>query len=78
VTYEFTANAQLWPRALNTAIGGTADNIYLIVANLGTPTGEGFDFINGYVFLERFYSFYDIANLRVGFAVTPFTDATTN
>ncbi|KAJ7267186.1 aspartic peptidase A1 [Mycena rebaudengoi] len=78
VTYEFTANAQLWPRALNTAIGGQANRIYLIVANLGTPSGEGFDFVNGFAFLERFYSVYDTANRRVGFATTPFTTATTN
>ncbi|KAF5385370.1 hypothetical protein D9615_001228 [Tricholomella constricta] len=78
VTFEFTANAQLWPRALNTAIGGTTNNIYLIVGNLGTPSGEGFDFINGYAFLERFYSVFDTTNHRVGFANTPFTTATTN
>lgn len=78
VTYEFTANAQLWPRALNTDIGGTAGNIYLIVGDLGTPSGEGFDFVNGFAFLERFYSVFDTANRRVGFATTPFTHATTN
>ncbi|KAG5651703.1 hypothetical protein H0H81_007736 [Sphagnurus paluster] len=78
VTYEFTANAQLWPRSLNTYIGGTTNNIYLIVNNLGTPSGEGLDFINGYAFLERFYSVFDTANQRVGFATTPYTTATTN
>jgi cathepsin E len=78
VTYEFTVNAQLWPRSLNTAIGGTSGNIYVIVADLGTPTGQGFDFINGYAFLEHFYSVYDTANSHVGFATTPFTTATTN
>ncbi|KAJ7182850.1 aspartic peptidase domain-containing protein, partial [Mycena crocata] len=78
VTYEFTANAQLWPRALNTAIGGQANMIYLIVGNLGTPSGEGFDFVNGFAFLERFYSVYDTTNKRVGFATTRFTTATTN
>jgi len=78
VTHEFTANAQLWPRALNTAIGGQANLIYLIVSNLGTPSGEGFDFVNGFVFLERFYSVFDTTNKQVGFATTPFTTATTN
>ncbi|RDB29357.1 Polyporopepsin [Hypsizygus marmoreus] len=78
VTYEFTANAQLWPRALNTAIGGRANNIYLIVSDLGTPSGEGFDFVNGFAFLERFYSVFDTANRRVGFATTPFTRSTIN
>jgi cathepsin E len=36
------------------------------------------DFINGFAFLERFYFVFDVANNRVGFATTPFTDATTN
>jgi len=77
-TFALTPNAQIFPRALNTQIGGSASSIYLIVASLGTPAGEGFDFVNGYAFLERFYSVYDTANRRVGFANTPFTTATTN
>ncbi|TFK35981.1 hypothetical protein BDQ12DRAFT_610642, partial [Crucibulum laeve] len=59
-------------------IGGTAGSIYLIVADLGSPSGEGLDFINGMTFLERFYSVFDTANRRVGFATTPFTHVTTN
>ena len=77
-TFEFTANAQAWPRALNTAIGGTTNNVYLIVGDLGTPSGEGLDFINGFTWLERFYTVFDTANKRIGFATTSFTDATTN
>ncbi|KAI1786212.1 acid protease [Ganoderma leucocontextum] len=77
-TYEFTPNAQIWPRALNTEIGGDADSIYLVTADLGSNSGEGLDFIDGYTFLERFYYVYDVTNARVGFATTPFTDATTN
>lgn len=77
-TFELTANAQIWPRSLNTAIGGTAGNVYLIVGDLGTNSGEGLDFINGFTFLERFYSVFDTANRRVGLATTSFTQATTN
>jgi len=33
-TYALTPNAQIWPRALNTVIGGTAEGIYLIVADV--------------------------------------------
>lgn len=77
-TFALTANAQLWPRALNTAIGGTASNFYGIVNDLGTNSGEGLDFINGQTFLERFYTVYDTANRRVGFATTPFTNSTSN
>lgn len=32
--FELTANAQTWPRALNTAIGGTTNGIYLIVSDV--------------------------------------------
>ena len=63
---------------LNTVIGGQPGAIYLIIGNLGTPSGKGLDFINGYTFLERFYSVFDTANSRVGIANTPFTTATTN
>ncbi|EMD38104.1 hypothetical protein CERSUDRAFT_152732 [Gelatoporia subvermispora B] len=78
-TFEFTANAQIWPRSLNTAIGGNANSIYLIVSEIGNPTsGTGLDFINGMVWLERFYFVYDVGADEVGFATTPFTDATTN
>jgi len=77
-SFELTANAQIWPRNLNTAIGGTTGNIYLIVGDLGTPSGEGLDFIDGQTFLERFYAVFDTANKRVGLATTANTHATTN
>ena len=63
---------------LNTDIGGSADGIYLIVGDLGSPSGEGLDFIDGFAFLERFYYVFDVTNSQVGFATTEFTDATTN
>ncbi|KAG2044362.1 aspartic peptidase domain-containing protein [Suillus americanus] len=77
-TYALTPNGQIWPRALNTYIGGSTDYVYLIVNSIGTPSGEGFDFINGYTFLERFYSVFDTTNSQVGFATTAYTTATTN
>ncbi|KAI9070304.1 family A1 protease [Trametes sanguinea] len=77
-TFEFTPNAQIWPRALNTVIGGTTDAIYLVINDIGTPSGEGLDFIDGMTFLERFYYVFDIANSQVGLANTAFTHATTN
>ncbi|KAH9170223.1 aspartic peptidase A1 [Lactarius sanguifluus] len=78
ISFELTANAQIWPRALNTFVGGTSGNIYLVVNDIGAPSGEGLDFINGYTFLERFYAVFDNTNNRIGFATTPFTTATTN
>jgi len=78
VQYELTANAQIWPRALNSQIGGEEGNIYLIASDLGSPSGQGLDFINGFGWLQRFYSVFDTGNAQVGFATTPFTDAETN
>jgi cathepsin E len=78
VTFGLTANGQIWPRALNADIGGVAGKIYLIVNSIGTPSGEGLDFIDGQCFLERFYAVFDTGNQRVGLATTSFTTATTN
>ncbi|KAG2062198.1 acid protease [Suillus hirtellus] len=77
-TYALTPNAQIWPRSLNSYVGGSSNAIYLMVSDIGTPSGAEVDVINGYTFLERFYSVYDTANSRVGFAKTSYTDATTN
>lgn len=78
VPFELIPNAQIWPRQLNADIGGTAGSIYLIVADLGNPSGAGLDFFLGQAFLERFYSIYDTTNSKVGLARTKYTDATTN
>ncbi|KAK7028832.1 hypothetical protein VNI00_014845 [Paramarasmius palmivorus] len=75
---ELTPNAQIWPRAMNTMLGGQADKIYLVFADMGQPSGTGLDFINGFTFLQRFYSVYDTSNSQVGFAETKFTKAMTN
>ncbi|KAG2140221.1 aspartic peptidase domain-containing protein [Suillus bovinus] len=77
-TFSLTPNAQIWPRVLNTYIGGSSNGIYLVVNDLGTTSGKGFDFVNGYPFVERFLTVFDASRSRVGFANTPYTDATTN
>ncbi|KLO12630.1 acid protease [Schizopora paradoxa] len=77
-SFELTPNAQIWPRALNKRIGGKEGQIYLIIADLGMESEAGFDFINGYTFLQRFYSVFDVTNKRVGFATTLATMATSN
>ena len=77
-TFSLTANAQIWPRSLNTYLGGTSDSIYLIVAELFIPLGKGLSFILGQTFLERFYSVYDSSDGSVGLATTPYTTAMTN
>ncbi|KAI0338511.1 acid protease [Trametopsis cervina] len=78
VDHVLSPNAQIWPRSANADLGGDDDHIYLIISNLGAVSGEGLDFILGYTFMERFYTVFDAANSRVGFANTKFTDATDN
>ncbi|TFK51248.1 aspartic proteinase [Heliocybe sulcata] len=77
-SYGLTANAQIWPRALNSYIGGSSNSIYLVVSDIGTESGEGLDFIDGYTFLERFYTVFDTTNNRFGIATTSHTSATSN
>ncbi|THH28715.1 hypothetical protein EUX98_g5470 [Antrodiella citrinella] len=77
-TYEFTADAQIWPRTLNTAIGGTSDFVYLIVSDIGSDGGTGMDFINGMMFLERFYTAYDTLGNQFGIARTAETFVSVN
>ncbi|KAJ7625260.1 acid protease [Mycena polygramma] len=76
---ELTKNAQIWPRSMNSTLGGSEGKIYLIFADMGPlPQNQGLCFINGYTFLQRFYSVYDTTNSRVGYATTENTMATTN
>ena len=63
---------------INSAIGGTDDAIYLVINDIGTPSGSGLDFIDGMTFLERFYYVFDSGNNQVGLATTEFTNAETN
>ncbi|KAG2353508.1 family A1 protease [Suillus spraguei] len=78
--FTLTANAQIWPRSLNTKLpgGGESSGIYLIITNLGTATRPGFGFIVGFTFMQRFYTVLDGDSFAVGFAITPFTKADTN
>jgi hypothetical protein len=76
--FALIPNAQIWPRSLNAVIGGEEGKIYLVAVS--TEPVNGLDFINGYVFLERFYSVYSASGSQslVGFATTPHTNATSN
>ncbi|KIJ53321.1 hypothetical protein M422DRAFT_155323, partial [Sphaerobolus stellatus SS14] len=76
--FEFTANAQIWPRQFNSKIGGEEGKTYLVFADIGYPSGQGLDFVNGFTFLQRFYSVYDTHNSQIGFATTPHTMDKTN
>ncbi|KAF7982212.1 hypothetical protein HWV62_29400 [Athelia sp. TMB] len=53
-TFSLIPDAQIWPRALNSAIGGDKNSIYLVVQSFGDDTGVGFEFINGFSFLCAF------------------------
>ncbi|KAG2365451.1 aspartic peptidase domain-containing protein [Suillus spraguei] len=75
--YNLIPSAQIWPRSLNHVVFGNSDDIFLVVRSLPTPTGTGFDFINGYVFVQRFYTVFDARKNRIGFAETSFTHTIT-
>ncbi|KAF5376383.1 hypothetical protein D9757_008679 [Collybiopsis confluens] len=75
-TFSLTPDAQIFPLLFNADIGGSPGGIYLMVGDLGDE--EGFDLINGFAFLERFYTVLDTTNSRVGFATTAFTNSTIN
>ena len=44
--FELTPDAQIWPRSLNSELGGDSDSIYLVVADLASQSGQGLDFIS--------------------------------
>ncbi|KAG2068953.1 acid protease [Suillus decipiens] len=75
---DFVPNAQIWPRSLNHKVNGGENDIFLVIQSLTTSTGAGYNFVNGYVFLQRFYTVFDSGRRRVGFAPTIFTQASTN
>ena len=52
-TFELTPNAQIWPRALNSTIGGEEGRIYLVAADLGSESGQGLDFISMSLWFAR-------------------------
>ncbi|KAJ7274233.1 acid protease [Mycena rebaudengoi] len=64
VKYEFTKNAQIFPRSMNAVLGAPPNKICLIMADMGELSGQGLDFINGFAFLQRFYSVYDTTNCQ--------------
>ncbi|KZV96746.1 acid protease [Exidia glandulosa HHB12029] len=79
VTFPLTPDAQRLPAQLVPAFGGDPDLVYLIVSNIGSDSGSGFDFVLGQFFLERFYSVFDSrGGGAVAFAPTVFTNAVVN
>ncbi|KAG2362538.1 hypothetical protein BDR07DRAFT_1376398 [Suillus spraguei] len=74
--YRLIPNAQIWPRSLNERIGGGVDDIYLVVKAL--EAGAGYDFIIGFVFLQRFYTVFDSGRKQVGFAPNIFNQRESN
>ncbi|KAJ7213858.1 aspartic peptidase domain-containing protein, partial [Mycena pura] len=79
VQYELTKNAQIWPRCMNSMLGLPPNKIALIFASMGDiGDSDGLCFINGFAWLQRFYSVYDSTNCKLGFATTKDTMATTN
>lgn len=62
-TFELTPNAQIWPRSLNSTIGGHEGKIYLVTADMGSLSGAGLDFINGFAFCK--YSIFNTLKDRL-------------
>jgi len=69
-TFTLEPAAQLIPQDQNEAWGGVPGVQYGYLGPLGSPSGEGLDFIIGQKFMERFYAVFDTTNNRVGFAYT--------
>ncbi|CAO3666850.1 unnamed protein product [Umbelopsis ramanniana] len=78
IKYEFTPNAQIFPRNLNTQVGGVENKTYLIIDEHTTRPGKDFGFVLGQTFMERFYFVFDAGKHRIGIATTEFTNATSN
>ena len=55
--YDLVPKGQIWPRSFNTVLGGTSSAIYLVVSDLGIPSGSGYDFPNEYTFLYVYIPF---------------------
>ncbi|PCH37374.1 hypothetical protein WOLCODRAFT_84319 [Wolfiporia cocos MD-104 SS10] len=73
--YELTQNAQLWPHTICAHSAPAAYVIYPIVSDLGELSGNGIEFIDGMMFLECFYTVYDMGISRVSLATTQSTYA---
>jgi hypothetical protein len=67
-TINLSTEDYIWPRNQNAYIGGSAENIYLAIGDLGTAHGSGLDFIIGYNTLKHFNVVFDAANSQVGFS----------
>ncbi|GAB5587373.1 hypothetical protein Unana1_02273 [Umbelopsis nana] len=64
-TYELIPDAIRWPKAFNTAIGGTADAIYLAVESSGLADGTDIDIYLGMLFHERYYIELDSGSKQI-------------
>ncbi|KZT12610.1 acid protease [Laetiporus sulphureus 93-53] len=72
-TFTLDAEAQLLPRDQNVAWGAEPGLQYGYIGPIGSPSGEGLDFIIGQKFMERYYAIFDTDNEVVGFAYTDHT-----
>ncbi|EIN06383.1 acid protease [Punctularia strigosozonata HHB-11173 SS5] len=77
-TYTLSPNGQVWPRTMNAYIGGQKGYVYLMINDIGAPSGKGLDFVNGFAWSERFYSVYDTGNNGVWVADSPHGTSETN
>jgi len=70
--FVLTPSAQLFPVGAAAAFAETGSDAVSILAYKGS-INTGYDVILGQMMLERFYSVYDSANSKLGFATTAYT-----
>ena len=78
-TFELPPSAQSLPAFL--IPGGDPNLVYLVVNDLGTNSGQGFDFVNGqgFLYVSPFYFDLHLKNSLPGNISTPYsTSETTN
>ncbi|KZT00441.1 acid protease [Laetiporus sulphureus 93-53] len=69
-TFTLDAEAQRLPRDQNLARGVEPGLHYGYISPIGSPSGEGLDFIIGQKFMGRYYASFDMDNQLVGFPYT--------
>jgi saccharopepsin len=74
----FLSEASVFLVAYVMSQGAQDGYVYLVINDLERLSGSGLDFVNGFVWSERFYSVYDTGNKGVWIGNSKHVDSTTN
>ncbi|EJD02530.1 acid protease [Fomitiporia mediterranea MF3/22] len=66
--FEIPPEEQIWPQALNDVAGGPPDDCYMVYVELASDSGIDISLINGFTWLQHFYTVLDAENRRIGIA----------